>query len=248
MKKFLYPTFAILLLSVSCKVTTVPENETPEQITSNEQGKGQEVLFKFTRGAAHNHPLMAVWTEDMQGKYIQTLFVAESLGKGIFQHGDATSGKWLPAAIRRPGALPVWAHSRGVIEKDSLFVPTPENAVPDAYTGATPKISFELNSRLDKPINVPFQVLFEINQTWDWNEYWTNNKFPDDEVYKTSCQPSLIYRAVVDPSKPGETVLLEVLGRGHHSGRDGVIYTDLETMTTALNITKEVSVEIKKED
>ncbi|MFC2090320.1 hypothetical protein ACFLT1_06045, partial [Bacteroidota bacterium] len=189
------------------------------------------------------HPLMAIWIEDEESSYIQTLFVAESLGKGIFQHGDATSGKWLPADIRRPAALPVWSHSRGVKEPDGLFVPTPEHAIPDAYTGATPQISFALQTRLDKPRNDKFYVLFEVNQTWDWNEYWTNNKFPDDAVYKTSCQPSLIYRALVDPSDEVMEYTMELVGRGHHSGKDGEIYTDhMETMTTALNITRKITV------
>lgn len=235
--------FLLLGFMVSaCKSSRLPEAEIPEKITYNINGTGTELEIEFIRGEAHNHPLMAIWTEDLDGNYMQTLFVAESLGKGIFQHGDATSGKWLPAAIRRPAALPVWAHSRGIVSPDSLFVPTPENAVPDAYTGATPQISFTLDTRLDKPGPEKFYVLFEINQTWDWNEYWTNNKFPDDEVYKSSCQPSLIYRALVDLNDNRKETPMELIGRGHHSGRDGEIYGDLETMTTALNITKSILV------
>lgn len=226
----------------SCKSSKVPVAETPELITSNTEGKGQELEIEFIRGKSHNHPLMAIWVEDLNGNYIQTLFVAESIGVGIFQHGDATSGKWLPADIRRPAALPVWSHSRGIQENDGLFVPTPDHAVPDAYTGATPQISFILDTRLDKPRNEKFMVRFEINQTWDWNEYWTNNKYPDDPVYKTSCQPSLVYQAVVDPNDNIKEYTLELAGRGHHSGKDGKLYTDLETMTTALNITESITV------
>jgi len=226
------------ILTAGCKTSRIPEEEIPEKITSNKSGEGPRLQLEFVRGTAHNHPLMAVWVEDTEGNYVQTLFVAESLGKGIFQHGDATSGKWLPADIRRPAALPVWSHSRGVIEPDGLFVPTPENAVADAYTGATPLISFILDTRLDKPGLRKFYVLFEINQTWDWNEYWTNNKYPDDNVYKTSCQPSLIYRALVDLDDGINEYEMKLIGRGHHSGKNGEIYTDLETMTTALNITR----------
>ena len=244
MKSHQIIVFLMLLgLSVSaCKSSRLPAAEIPEKFSSNITGTGAELEIEFIRGEEHNHPLMAIWTEDMDGNYIQTLFVAESLGKGIFQHGDATSGQWLPAAIRRPAALPVWAHSRGIVQPDSLFVPTPENAVPDAYTGATPLISFELNTRLDKAGTEKFYVLFEINQTWDWNEYWTNNKFPDDEVYKSSCQPSLIYRALIDLNDNQKKTPMELIGRGHHSGRNGEIYGDLETMTTALNITKSIQV------
>jgi hypothetical protein len=237
-------TTALVLVTFSCKSTKVPETEVPETITSNLAGTGPELQIEFIRGEAHNHPLMAIWVESENGQFIQTLFVAESLGKGIFQHGDATTGKWLPAAIRRPAALPVWSHSRGVKEQDGLFVPSPVNAVADAYTGATPKASFVLNTRLDKPGPDRFLVFFEVNQTWDWNEYWTNNKFPDDEVYKTSCQPALIYMAVVDLNDGQDEYTMELIGRGHHSGRDGKIYTDLETMTTALNITRSLKVRL----
>jgi len=237
---------SVLLITWSCKSSRVPETEIPEQISSNPNGSGQHLEVEFIRGEAHNHPLMAIWIEDEEGNYIQTLFVAESLWKGIFQHGDATSGKWLPAEIRRPAALPVWSHSRGIKEPDGLFVPTPEHAIADAYTGATPPISFKLNTRLDEQTNDKYYVLFEVNQTWDWNEYWTNNKYPDDPIYKTSCQPSLIYKVLLDPNDATTEYTMELVGRGHHSGKDGEIYTDLETMTTALNITRSITVrEIK---
>ncbi|MCF8225106.1 MAG: DUF2271 domain-containing protein [Bacteroidales bacterium] len=239
------PVLGIILLFIvsGCKSTEVAEAETPEEIFSNSQGQGPALEIEFTRGEAHNHPLMAIWIEDMDNNYVQTLYVAESLGKGIFQHGDATTGKWLPAEIRRPAALPVWSHSRGVKEPDGLFVPIPEHAIPDAYTGATPSRSFLLRTKLDKPGLDRFYLLFEINQTWDWNEYWTNNKYPNDNIYKTSCQPSLVYRAMVDLNDNTRETKLEPIGRGHHSGKDGEIYTDHnETMTTAFNITRSILV------
>ena len=225
-----------------CKSSQVPTEEIPLEIQSNAEGKGPQLQLEFIRGQAHNHPMMAIWVEDLDGNYLQTLYVAESIGKGIFQHGDATSGKWLPAEIRRPAALPVWSHSRGIEESDGLFVPTPEHAIADAYTGATPDVSFLLNTRLDQPGPEKFYVFFEINQTWDWNDYWTNNKYPEDEVYKSSCQPSLIYRTLVDLNDNINEYKFDLEGRGHHSGRNGKIYTDLETMTTALDITQSLKI------
>lgn len=231
-----------MLTITACTSSQLPETEVPEVITSNINGSGQQLSVEFTRGEKHNHPLMAIWIESEKGEYIQTLYVAESIGQGIFQHGDASSGKWLPSAIRRPAALPVWSYSRGVAEEDGLFIPTPENAIADAYTGATPSKSFKLNTRLNENKLTKFIVMFEINQTWDWNEYWTNNKYPDDALYKTSCQPSLIYSTLVDLNDEQKEYKMELIGRGHHSGKDGDIYTDLETMTTALNITREIIV------
>ena len=39
---------------------------------------------------------------------------------------------------------------------------------------------------------------------------------------------------------------LELIGRGHHAGENGEVYDDLETMSTALNITREVSVKVMR--
>jgi len=61
--------------------------------------------------------------------------------------------------------------------ENGLYMPTKNNPVPDAYTGATPSGNFKIRTRLDNPVSEPFRILFEINQSWDWNEYWTNNKF-----------------------------------------------------------------------
>ena len=64
-------------------------------------------------------------------------------------------------------------------------------------------------------------MLFEINQNWDWNEYWTNNKFPDDENYKMSCQPALVYEAVIDNGKNLRSVAMKPIGHSHYSGKTG---------------------------
>lgn len=244
MKTIGYIMLASTLMVASCKTAKIPENETPDSIVSNIDGSGPELQVEFIRGQKHNHPLMAIWIESETGEYLQTLFVAESLAKGIFGHGDASTGKWLPGEIRRPAALPIWSHSRGVKEADGLYVPTSETPLPDAYTGATPQKSFILNTHLDQPGPDKFYVWFEINQTWDWNEYWHNNKYPEDEHYKASCQPSLVYKALVDLNDGIDEYALEVMGRGHHAGENGDIYTDMETMTTALNITRKLKVKI----
>ncbi|NJK85438.1 MAG: hypothetical protein HC906_05200 [Bacteroidales bacterium] len=184
---------------------------------------------------------MAVWIEDTSGNYLQTLYVAESIAKGIFKHGETSTGKWMPGEVRRPAALPVWSHSRNVLEEDGLYIPTIKTAMADGYTGATPKNNFILKTRIENQDVKAFDVYFEINQTWDWNEYWTNNKYPDDEEYKTSCQPSVVYKGTYTPDMRGKPVKLIAIGHGHYSGKDGKIYPDLSTLTTALDIAKDLS-------
>ena len=243
MKKILL-LISVLLLALACKTSKVPADEAPDQITSNPAGEGPDLEIEMLRGEGHNHPLMAIWVEDQEGQFVQTLYVAESIGKGVFQHGDASKGFWMPGEIQRPAALPYWSHKRGMRNETGLYLPTPTNPVVDAYTGPTPDKSFILNTRLDESGLKKFNVLFEINQTWDWNEYWTNNKYPEDEDYKTSCQPALVYSVAIDMDNPKEKYVMEAIGRSHHSGANGELFTDLQTLTTALHIAEEISVRI----
>ena len=236
----------LVLVVVACSTSSVITDETPDHISSNPAGEGTELQIEMIRGEAHNHPLMAIWVEDEEGNFVQTLFVAESIGKGVFQHGDASRGFWKPGEIRRPAALPQWSHSRGIKAEDGLYLPTPSNPIPDAYTGPTPGKSFILNTRLDSDELKKFNVLFEINQTWDWNEYWTNNKYPDDEEYKTSCQPALVYSVFIDLDDPQKVYDMKMIGRSHHSGSNGDLFDDLQTLTTALHIAEQIVVTISE--
>lgn len=235
---------AFMMFALSCSTSKVPVNEVPDQFTSNPNGSGQKLEIEMTRGDGHNHPLMAIWIESESGDFIQTLYVCESIGKGVFKHGDTSKGFWMPGEIRRPAALPRWSHQRGIKAEDGFYLPTLQDPVADAYTGPTPGKSFILNTRLNEAVEGKFRVLFEINQTWDWNEYWTNNKYPDDEDYKTSCQPALVYMATIDPAQRDEEYIMEIIGRSHYSGATGELYSDLETMSTALHIAEQIVVRV----
>lgn len=218
------------------------KNPAKETITTNAAGMGIELTIDLLKGPAHNHPLMAVWIEDLDGRYIQTLYVARSIATGIFAFGDKSSGKWEPGEISRPAALPYWTHKRNVLNDKGNYLPGPGYEVPDAYSGATPGSDFRLITRPDSLITGKIRVLCEINQSWDWNKYWTNDLYPDDPEYKTSSQPAVVYAAEIDPSIEGNAVTLLPIGRSHHSGADGRLYHDLETLTTALKIFSEIKV------
>ena len=127
-----------------------------------------------------------------------------------------------------------------------MYIPTPENPLPDAISGATPKGNFILTTSVEPDFPQTFTILMEINQTWDWNDYWTNNKFPDDLDYKTSSQPSIIYAAEVDLNSENEQIVMKAVGHGHYSGKDGELYQDLNTLTTALEIADKITVTIGK--
>lgn len=236
---------AILLIS---GVAVAGKKVKPEKFSQENYGSkngGTSLQFRFERGSEHNHPLFAVWLADEGGNYIQTLYVSESIGKGVFKRISKAKGRWMPGEIQRPAALPYWTHQRNEKNEKGGWLPTPKTPVPDAYTGATPQTSFLLNVTTEKPLNGNYKVMFELNQTWDWNDYWFNARYQDDMEYKTSCQPALIYAADINSDKTGIETQLRPIGHGHYSGKDGSLTTDLSTITTALKIAKSISVKIQ---
>lgn len=246
-KIILISSLAIFSAACSNSVVKGPvlEEAAPVKLTTNPEGKGQELVIEFKKGSAFYYPLMAFWIEDLDGRYIQTLYVAKSVAKGVFAYGSQEKDKWIAAPKRAPQTLPYWAHKRGVRASDGLFMPEPANPVADAYSGATPTTGFILNTRADEKLPAKFRLMMEINQNWDWNEFWTNDKFPGDENYKMSCQPALVYEAVVDNSTD-EEYAMRVKGHSHYSGLTGELYNDLSTITTALEITGSVTVRVKR--
>ena len=114
---------SLVLFTMACTTSKVPGDETPDHFTSNPYGEGVDLEIKMIRGEGHNHPLMAIWIEDMEGRFVQTLYVSESIGKGVFQHGDASQGFWMPGEIQRPAALPYWSHRRGIRNESGLYLP-----------------------------------------------------------------------------------------------------------------------------
>lgn len=241
MKKFI---FISIVLLVSC-VSQKPSDEIKSEILSNQEAKGFPFTIQVKKGVTFNHPTFAIWVEDLDGNYIETLFVTKSIANGIFGHGELSPGKWsnVPGAVRRPAALPYWSHKRNIQAADGLYTPSPETAVPDAISGATPTNSFVLKTALSKNPSGKFKILLEVNQPWDSNEYWTNNKYPDDSNYATSLQPSVIYAATIDPENMDKPIDLIAIGHGEPSGKDGSLNTDLTSLTTA----KEIFLNIRTE-
>ena len=205
---------------------------------------GLALQIDFAKGAAHNHPTFAIWLEDRDQNYIRTIFVTKSIATGLYGHGPIRKEVWdnKPGPQKRPAALPYWLHKRAGALKLPLL-PDSVHPVLDGYTGATPKSDFVIKTATPQSLPRKIRVMMEINQPWDWNEYWTNSLY-DDPDYRTSCQPSLVYSVSIDLDKPEAEYFLNPVGHGQFAGRDGLLYTDLRTMTTALKIIDHVSVKL----
>jgi hypothetical protein len=245
MYKFIFIT-ALFFISASC--ATQRNNEEQQiSIQTSPENKQQEIEMIFIAGDEFNHPSFAIWTEDLYGNYIETLYVTEYVAKGEFARGEIEPGKWKnePGELRRPASLPYWSHKRNIKAPDCLYIPSPETAVPDALSSATPKGNFTLNAFITKAITERFQVLLEINQPWDSNEFWTNSRFKDDNNYQGSLQPALIYAVTVYPNQTGKEYFLNPIGHSHPSGENGELFTDLTTLTTAKDIAHKISVRLK---
>jgi hypothetical protein len=186
-------------------------------------------------------PQVAFWVEDEQGRYLDTLYVTKKSTHAGFVPKESPFG-----TTARPEALPYWAHKRGVRYDNDLMVPSQGNTDLDAVTGATPRSHYDVRSTI---VSLPqrFRVLMEINRSYDFNAYYTRDRFPDDPVYSgsgSSGQPSVIYAADVDMDDGQRTYLLRPIGHGHHSGRDGRLYEDLSGIDTGLELVDRVVVDV----
>lgn len=239
----------LLIIAGACSSGSVATKSTSRtekvSFSSNPSGKGPGIIVDLAPGESFYYPLFAIWLEDMNGGYIQTLYVARSVATGIFEYGKQDKGKWVSGPKRAPQTLPYWAHKRGIKAADGLFIPDETSSVPDAYTGETPKTGFILKSKADNPLPEKFRVMLEINQNWDWNEHWTNSKYPGDEDYLWSAQPALVYEAVIDMQSPRESYTMKPAGHSHYSGKTGELFTDLSSLTTALQIADSIVVRLE---
>lgn len=223
---------SVLFFAFSCNTTKI----VPEVIKLQDDTYGSgvdNIIINLKPGKSFNHPTYAIWMEDMDGNYIRTLFITESYATGIFAYAMEGEFSWKKGSGQsyQPAALPYWTHKKPFLKlKDR--VPTPDNPFIDAYSGATPKGEFIFQTAANS--ETPFRILLEVNQPWDWNDHWHNNKMPESPAYKRSAQPSFIYSVTV-VEKIG-VYHLNPIGHGDPSGDSGRLFTDLSTLTTAKEI------------
>lgn len=209
----------------------------------------QHFEVELKKGDAFQYPLFAIWLEDSLGNYMETLYISRVIASSTFDFGKNVDGKWQSAVKRRPEALPYWSHKRGIKAPDGLYVPLHNATDLDAVSGATPTGNFIIKSKSDLNSLKHYNVMLEVNQSYDWNSYYTKDKFPDDDIYSGSGQvgqPSLIYTAGVSPQDIEDNTykIMQLIGHGHHSGKNGKLYKDLSHISTAKQIIDRVILKI----
>ena len=202
------------------------------------------MTINITDGKSFNHPTYVIWQEDMKGNYQKTIFITKSYASGIFGHQMKNDSVWINrrGTSYQPAALPYWTHRKGLI-KGKFLIPDPKHPFVDAISGATPISNSVIETNYNSK-SLPYRILLEVNQTWDWNNYWNNNKFPQNTAYKHSSQPSVIYAVTIN--KNDSVYYMNPIGHGSPTGENGKLYTDLSTLTTAKNIFKTIKITLKK--
>ncbi|MDW3209857.1 MAG: hypothetical protein R8N23_08315 [Reichenbachiella sp.] len=217
-------------------------------IKVNESIASRPLAVEVKKGRAFKYPLFAIWLEDSAGNYIETLYISRVIASGVFDYGIKEGDVWKPSVKRRPEALPFWSHKRNILAEDGYYVPLTPAADLDGVSGATPTNNFIIQTKSESRVN-QYRILMEVNQSYDWNEFYSEDKFPDDEIYSGSGQvgqPSMIYSSdLLDSDRSERYELLHLIGHGHHSGRDGKLYTDMSRITTAKEIVDLVLVKLR---
>lgn len=214
-------------------------------LLSNVEGKGLAFEIRALPGLGHNHPTFVIWLEKEDGSYIETLFATQYIGKSIFRYGSKVRNQWMASEKQYKAAVPYWGHKRGILNEYGNYLPSVSSPLPDAITGPTPSAGFTLKTQSLFPLSGTIKLLMEINQPWDWNAFWNNNLYPGDPDYRSSAQPAVVYEAMIDADNPPSLPIpLRPIGRSHPSGSSGELFNDLETLTTALQIFKEITVKV----
>ena len=250
------PFSSLMDFGAQQKASTAQEiNHSEYELIEMNIDKDVKLSIDLLRSEHYWHPQMAIWIEDENGQYIETLFVSKATAKGLFFGGrskdnfkDFDETKDAVGNYRRVNALPIWSHKRGVQYADGMYVPTSEDEFPDAITGATLKDNFKLLTSTDTKSK--FRLKIELNVAFDDNEFYSEFDFPDDKVYHSGTgqlgQPSIVFDSFIDLHNEQNYYLMELIGHGHHSGQTGELFKDLSTLTTAKQIVERIVIGVHK--
>lgn len=204
--------------------------------------KGDEWLHDFPALLGinkKNPPQIAIWVEDMSGNYITTIYATHKIATESWQSNGGN---------RRKESLPVWCYSRGVQYSDGLYLPTKNEPLVDGISGATPHGSFDVKIRPVADLK-QFVVKIELNHSTDWNDNYPKNAKEGDSNYsggkEGSGQPAVVYSAEIDLDSNRKQYTATIIGHSSPDGSNGDIYPDTSSLTSALNIAKEITINIE---
>ncbi len=201
-------------------------------------GKNYRHAYNYAGLKIYLIPQIAVWIEDEKGNYIDTVYVTYRSAKSRWRGGFN---------LRRPSALPVWSHKRGIKYKDGMYMPTTNDPLPDAMTGATPPGSFKKEWIVPEGFKFTKIVIrVEVNNSFDYNENYRKDLPNDSPFYNdVNGQPSIVYEGKIDLSDNKAQVIPSPAGHGDAAGRNGELTNDLANITDALQIMEGIKVSVE---
>jgi hypothetical protein len=226
----------ILLTTSTCV------NDGPVVLQTAEKNSGKKIIIRINPGEEWIHrtpfnapPQIAVWSEDGEGNFLNTIYVSQKA---------ATQGWVFADKNRKPDSLPAWSHRRGVRYADGLFMPTKKDPLPDAVTAATPRAQCTIITILPESPPVK-RIYFEFNHSLDWNDTYRKD-LPQVSPFfsEENGQPAVVYSAEIDTGRAG-TVKARVSGHSDLRGRSGKIDPDVGTLSTALHIVDSITVTVE---
>lgn len=239
MKRKLFAVLGITAVGIlnSCNKDLITYEQNDLKVIIKEGDNWLHDFPLFAGIKQKNAPQIAAWIEDTEGNYITTVYAS---------HKIATQS-W-SGSKRHKEALPVWCHTRGVLYSDGLYLPTKKEPLTDGISGATPRGCFELKMHPVKTMN-RFVVKVELNHSTDWNDHYPKNAETGDPGYsggkEGSGQPAIVYAANIDLNSGEKQFKATLIGHSSPDGTDGDIYPDTSTLTSALEIVKEITINIQ---
>lgn len=250
------PPFSnVLEFGKNLRKSITVEEGTFQTLTTNIGGEGLPIEIELRKGLHYESdpqplflgltyttvPQVAFWLEDVDGQYISTIYVTQKISNASFISTDDIFN-----TVSRPESLPYWAHQRGVSYEGGSLMPSTTNTDLDGMTGATPLGNYDVHSKVNSDLR-QFKVMMEINRSYDFNSFYSKDKYPDDPIYSgsgSSGQPSVIYEARINLDDKPQAYFMQSVGHGHHSGADGMLYEDMTGIDTALELVKRVVVQV----
>ncbi|MGL5256396.1 MAG: hypothetical protein ACRC76_05080 [Proteocatella sp.] len=237
LKKIIIPVAVLVMLILATSVFMTNKNR---NITLNHALEGNDVKLEIYGGENYLHdfsvnslikiktpPQMAVWIEDLEGNYIDTIYVTE---KTMYKKWSKASGD--EEQIDRKESLPYWTH-----KKES------KEMVADQISAATPKGDSTIVTKLSA-LPTEYRVLAEVNMSTDFNEYYPKEALESDDNYSGgpfgSGQPAIVYEALVN-SEEAKSYELSILGCSSADGSSGDLVADTSKLTTALEIIDKIT-------
>jgi hypothetical protein len=247
------PVQAVLAWGAAMRAARAPKRTTYDTIALDQRGDGPLVTIDLKAGPWFSFqeptygfiitPQIAVWTEDEDGRFLETLYVTSDEARAAYDEGDEKH-----TMSPRPAALPVWAHKLGVVH-GAKPLDDKHPPAPDAVSAASPTDNAYFVARAHVAPRARFAVLMEVNSSFDYNDFYRPDSFPNEPAYAEGgnpAQPSVVYRAWIEADGP-RFVVMTPIGHGHHAGADGQIDPDLSHHTTALAIVDRALVDVRRD-